>query len=85
MPSSRVGQAARGLLVLKVILSTVLLAYAATSPITTTSYRALIGGQLSVVSAAALSSADRGFLKASSSLAANGASCPGTPVQFGVA
>jgi len=71
----------RGFLLFKLILSTVLLTFAATSSITATSYRALIGGELNVVSV--LSSADRGFSKATSGTAANGAAC-GSAVQFGL-
>ena len=68
-------------LLIRLILTTVFLAYAATSSIATTSYRALIGGELNVVSA--LSSADRGFAIATSNIAANGAAC-GNAVQFGL-
>ena len=82
MPKRILGQTITGFFLLKLILSTVLLAYAATSSVTTTNYRAIIGGQLTVVSV--LSGADRGFSKASSTIAANGASCPGTPIQFGL-
>jgi hypothetical protein len=77
----RLARPIRSLLLVKVILSTVLLAYAATSPIATTSYRALIGGELNVVNA--LSGADRGFSKAPSTIGANGADCT-NKVQFGL-
>lgn len=70
-----------GVLLFKLILSTVLLAYAATSSITAVSYRALIGGQFDVVSV--LSGADRGFSKAASTSTATGATC-GSAIQFGL-
>lgn len=81
MTKYRLARQISSFLLLKVILLTVLLAYAATTPITTTSYRALIGGELNVVNE--LSGADRGFSKASSNTAANGAAC-GSAVQFGL-
>ena len=49
--------------------------------VTTTNYRALVGGQVNVVSV--LSGADRGFTKAGSAITGNGAAC-GSAVQFGV-
>jgi hypothetical protein len=82
LPKRILGRTVNGFLIVKVVLSTVLLAYAATSSITTTNYRAIIGGQLNFVNV--LSGADKGFSKASSSVAANGATCGGA-IQFGPA
>ncbi len=67
---------------MKAILSLIVLVNAASVIVTTTQYKAIIGGAVSVSSN--LVSRDRGFFKASSALPATGTTCP-TAAIFGVA
>lgn len=77
-------KAAYILLLARIILTlNVVLVFAASTTITSTSYRAIVGGQLKVAVVTDLSSNDKGFSKAASTVSANGASCA-SPVLFSV-
>jgi hypothetical protein len=81
MSIRRASTALTKILALKLILPTILIACVATSGIASSHYRSMIGGRLNVVSA--LSAADKGFTKATSTISANGAVCI-SAVNFGI-